>query len=276
MQDVNTAIVMNAHSLDAERRCANMGVYITGDCHGEWQKLIYYSRCKNLTDKDFIIVCGDFGIWNDSDGYETMKLNMLSKIKPMVVFVDGNHENFDRLYSDEFETVDFCGGKAQKIRDNIYHLLRGYVFEFCGKKFFAFGGASSHDIDDGILNPDEYECWHDFMEVVNEWDKKRMMFRIKGMSWWERELPTEEEMNFGKEMLVENDNEVDFIISHCCPQQIAALFSHGMYKQDALTNYFDEIMDNTKFTRWYFGHYHDDRTIMGKFIMLYDSFERVV
>lgn len=127
-----------------------------------------------------------------------------------------------------------------------------------------------------ILNPDEYECWHDFMEVVNEWDKKRMMFRIKGMSWWERELPTEEEMNFGKEMLVENDNEVDFIISHCCPQQIAALFSHGMYKQDALTNYFDEIMDNTKFTRWYFGHYHDDRTIMGKFIMLYDSFERVV
>lgn len=100
-----------------------MGVYITGDCHGEWQKLIYYSRCKNLTDKDFIIVCGDFGIWNDSDGYETMKLNMLSKIKPMVVFVDGNHENFDRLYSDEFETVDFCGGKAQKIRDNIYHLL---------------------------------------------------------------------------------------------------------------------------------------------------------
>ena len=55
-----------------------------------------------------------------------------------------------------------------------------------------------------------------------------------------------------------------------------AIFSHGAYKQDVLTNYFDEVMENTKFTRWYFGHYHDDKTIMGKFIMLYDSFERVV
>ena len=66
------------------------------------------------------------------------------------------------------------------------------------------------------------------------------------------------------------------IISNCCPQQIAAMFSHGMYKHDVLTNYFDEIMESTEFTRWYFGHYHDDRLIMGKFVMLYDSFERVV
>jgi hypothetical protein len=114
------------------------------------------------------------------------------------------------------------------------------------------------------------------VKVANEWDRQRKMFRVKGLSWWERELPTEEEMNFGKETLKENDNKVDYIISHCCPQQIAAMFSHGMYKHDVLTNYFDEIMESTEFTRWYFGHYHDDRLIMGKFVMLYDSFERVV
>lgn len=56
------------------------------------------------------------------------------------------------------------------------------------------------------------------------------MFRIKGLSWWERELPTEDEMSFGKETLKTNNNEVDFIISHCCPQQIAAIFSHGNLK----------------------------------------------
>ena len=226
-----------------------MGVYITGDCHGEWTKLRQFSIMKKLTEEDFIIVCGDFGIWNDADGYETLGLNRLSKIKPTVVFVSGNHENFDRLYSDEFETVDFHGGKAQKIRDNVYHLLRGYVFDFCGKKFFAFGGASSHDIDDGILDPDDFESWHEFTEVAKQWEKDLKMFRIKGLSWWERELPTEDEMNFGKETLKTNNNEVDFIISHCCPQQIAAIFSHGMYKHDVLTNYFDEIMESTKFTR---------------------------
>ena len=38
----------------------------------------------------------------------------------------------------------------------------------------------------------------------------------------------------------------------------------------------DEIMENAKFIRWYFGHYHDDRVILGKFVMLYHSFQRVV
>ena len=89
--------------------------------------------------------------------------------------------------------------KLREFRDNVYHLLRGYVFEFCGKKFFAFGGASSHDVDDGILDPDDYATWDDFVKVANEWDRQRKMFRVKGLSWWERELPTDEEMNFGKE-----------------------------------------------------------------------------
>ena len=253
-----------------------MAVYITGDCHREWRKLRLFSALRNLTEEDFIIVCGDFGIWDVSDGYERKELNKLSEIKPTVVFVSGNHENFDRLYSDEFNTVDFHGGKAQRIRDNVYHLLRGYVFEFCGKRFWAFGGASSHDVEDGILDPNDYESPGEFRKVVKKWQKENKMFRIKGVSWWERELPTEEEMNRGKEVLAANKNQVDFIISHCCPQQVAAVFSCGLYKVDRLTNYFDEIMENTKFTRWYFGHYHDDRAIMGKFVMLYDSFERVV
>ncbi len=226
-----------------------MAVYITGDCHREWRKIRLFSTLRNLTEEDFIIVCGDFGIWDDSDGYERKELNKLSEIKPTVVFVSGNHENFDRLYSDEFKTVDFHGGKAQRIRSNVYHLLRGYVFEFCGKKFWAFGGASSHDVEDGILDPKDYESPGEFMKVVKKWQKENKMFRIKGVSWWERELPTEEEMNRGKEVLAANKNQVDFIISHCCPQQVAAVFSCGLYKVDRLTNYFDEIMENTKFTR---------------------------
>ena len=54
-----------------------MGVYITGDCHGEWTKLRQFSIMKKLTEEDFIIVCGDFGIWNDADGYETVSYTHL-------------------------------------------------------------------------------------------------------------------------------------------------------------------------------------------------------
>ena len=40
-----------------------MALYVTGDCHGEWRKLRLFSVQQNLTEDDFIIVCGDFGIW---------------------------------------------------------------------------------------------------------------------------------------------------------------------------------------------------------------------
>ena len=56
-----------------------MGVYITGDCHGEWIKLRQFSILRELTEDDFIIVCGDFGIWNDTNGYETRGLDNLQK-----------------------------------------------------------------------------------------------------------------------------------------------------------------------------------------------------
>lgn len=257
-----------------------MGVYVTGDCHGDWRNLICrmtgWCNSDELTKDDFVIVCGDFGIWHDENGYETSRLDELAAQKYTVLFVDGNHENFDRLYSDEFEVVDFHGGKAHKIRENIYHLMRGNVFELCGKKFFAFGGASSHDVRDGILKEEDFATRREFMAEIYKWDSEYKMFRIKGISWWDRELPTEEEMEYGKKKLAENGNEVDFIISHCCPQQIASVFSRGLYGHDKLTNYFDEIMEENKFTKWYFGHYHDDRVIMGKFIMHYDQVERVV
>ena len=256
----------------------HMGVYITGDCHGNWWRLNERNigRGEKLTKDDYVIVCGDFGIWHDNNGVESANLDELDKQPFTTLFVDGNHENFDRLYGGEFETVDFCGGKAHKIRNSIYHLIRGNVFELCGKKFFAFGGASSHDIKDGILDPDSFDSLQDFIREVNRWDFLGKQFRIKKFSWWEKELPTEEEMDFGRVNLEKYGNEVDFIISHCCPSQIQSVFSNGTYKPDVLTEYFDEIMENNRFQRWYFGHYHYEDTIMGKFIMKFEGIERVV
>ena len=65
------------------------------------------------------------------------------------LFVDGNHENFDRLY--EYPVEEWHGGKVHKIRPSVIHLMRGQIFEIEGKSIFTFGGASSHDIDGGIL-----------------------------------------------------------------------------------------------------------------------------
>ena len=252
-------------------------IYVTGDCHGDWTR--FQPNCfpeqKEMTRDDYLIVCGDFGIWHDAYGKETEELNKLSKLPFTILFVDGNHENYDRLESD-FPEVDFHCGKAHKIRENIYHLERGYVFELQGKKFFCFGGASSHDISDGILDPNDYESREDFVKVYNEYDLSGKMFRVKNMSWWRRELPCDEEYVRGIFSLKDYDQNVDYIISHCCPQSIADVIGRGFYDGDSLTEYFDEIAKATTFSKWLFGHYHIDRKIYGKYVALYYQIIRIV
>lgn len=252
-------------------------IYITGDCHAEWEKFSTknFPEQKEMTRDDFVIVCGDFGLWHDTQT-ERWWFDWFSEKNFTLLFVDGNHENFDRLYSDEFEIVDFHGGKAHKIRDNVYHLMRGYVFDLCGKKFFAFGGASSHDIDDGILDPDDFESDEAFHQMYQQWNKERKMFRINHISWWKQEMPNQDEMNFGLKTLEENNDRVDYIVTHCCPQDVASIFSRGFYKPDMLTQYFNTIAFDTKFDKWFFGHYHDNQQIMGKYIMLYEQIIRIV
>lgn len=250
-----------------------MAIYITGDCHANFHK--FNSDCfpeqKDLTQDDFVIVCGDFGgVWYDSPE-ERYWLDWLSEKNFTTLYVCGNHENFDRLYSDEFEVVDFHGGKAHKIRDNIYHLMRGYVFDICGKKIFAFGGANSHDIQDGILEPSDFEDTRELVKTYNRLTRQGKMLRINHISWWKEEMPSDEEMEHGAITLDKNDNKVDFIVSHCCPQHIASIFSHGLYKPDELTLYFDNISEHTKFSKWFFGHYHNDDVVSDKYIMLYNQ-----
>lgn len=252
-------------------------VYISGDCHAEWGRFSTKSFPEQIemTRNDFVIVCGDFGIWHDNPT-ERWWLRWLEEKNFTLLFVDGNHENFDRLYSDEFKIVDFHGGKAHKIRENIYHLMRGYIFDLCGKKFFAFGGASSHDINDGILDRNDFASDDDFKRTYRCWNREKKMFRINHYSWWRQEMPSQEEMDFGLKTLAEYDDKVDFIVSHCCPQEIAAIFSNGFYKSDQLTTYFNVIANTIDFSKWFFGHYHNNMQIMNKFIMLYEQIIRVV
>lgn len=250
-------------------------VYITGDTHADWKRFTMseFPEQKELTRDDFVIVCGDFGIWHKNKK-EAWWFDWFSERNFTVLFVDGNHENFDRLYGDEFDVVDFYGGKAHRIRDNLYHLMRGYVFEFCGKKFFTFGGASSHDIHDGILDPADFESEEEFKRVYNEWRDDGKMFRVNHVSWWEQELPSHVEMQRGIEALAAHNNEVDFVVTHCLPQNIASML--GFYTPDKLTKYFDGLLDSGLiFSRWLCGHYHINKDI-DQYTVLYERIRRIV
>ena len=182
-------------------------------------------------------------------------MNILNK------FVDGNHENFNRLYN--YPVEEWHGGKIHKIRDSVLHLMRGEVFDIDNKKIFAFDGASSHDIQDGILDLNEEE-------KIYQMRKRGAYFRIRDFSWWDLELPTEEEIQNGIKKLEKANYKVDYIISHCCPTNIQT-FINPSFKKDILTDYLQEIYEKCEFKKWYFGHYHKCIQFNTQYVLLYED-----
>lgn len=252
-------------------------IYITGDTHGEFGRFSTkrFPAQKQMTRDDYVIICGDFGgVWKDSPE-ERHWLDWLNDKPFTTLFIDGNHENHTRLQS-EFPLGEFSGGRVRVVRSNILYLLRGEVYIIDGKKFFAFGGASSHDIRDGILDPADFADHRSFRKEYWRRYMNGEQFRVKGVSWWPEELPAEAEMQHGIETLAAHGNEVDFVITHCLPQEVASVFSMGLYEPDRLTMHFNKLLyDGLKFSRWFCGHYHIDRRVMGKFDVLYDRIVQV-
>ena len=190
-------------------------IYITGDCHGDFVRFNKenFPEQIELTKDDYVIICGDFGgVWNvdEESKRETWWMEWLEGRPFTTLFVDGNHENFDRLY--EYPVEEWHGAKVHKVRPSVIHLMRGQIYQIDGKKIFTFGGASSHDISGGILEPDD----PDYKTKKKVLDQGWLPYRINHVSWWKQELPSEAEMEEGLKNLSLHGNTVDFIVSHCC------------------------------------------------------------
>lgn len=107
-------------------------IFITGDTHQDYRRFteLCFPEQKEMTKDDYVIICGDFGgVWNYQHESEREKMLMdeLEAKSYTTLFVDGNHENFDRLY--DYPVELWHGGKVHKIRPSVIHLMRGQVFD---------------------------------------------------------------------------------------------------------------------------------------------------
>lgn len=210
-----------------------MSIYVTGDIHLNLDITKLNSKKfpqgKNLTKDDYVIICGDCGLTWDNSPETKYWVDWLSNKPWTTLCIDGNHENFDTLFSMPLEKK--FGGNVRRITDSIFYLNRGDVFEICGKKFFVMGGAESID---------------------KQW-------RIPHISWWEQEIPSFSEMEYAMETLEKNDWTVDYILTHTAPSNILYQIN-PTFQRDNITNFLFEIYKNTQYKNWYFGHYHIDKT----------------
>ena len=207
-------------------------INLTGDTHGEWERFSELSAQgeENWTDKDYLIVLGDFGYAKEENKERLDKLEREKKYT--ICFCDGNHENF--------EYINFCpiemwnGGEVHRIRKNIIHLKRGQVYKIDGKVFFVFGGGYSRD------------RWR----------------REKNVSYWEEEMPCDEEYKVAIESLKKVNFKVDYIITHTAPRE--AIYRMGCIPdphEQELNGFLDWVMYETEFKQWFFGHWHRQQTV---------------
>ncbi|MEG0663803.1 MAG: hypothetical protein RR483_01740, partial [Clostridia bacterium] len=148
-----------------------------------------------------------------------------------ILFVAGTHENFNVL--DKINPEPFMGGMAKHIKNNIKMLCNGYIFTIEEKKIFTFGGGESDD----------------------------KQFKKEAKTWYKQEMPSHEEISFGKQTLENAQKTVDYIISHDAPTKIRNFLNNENNKMNELHAFFDWIMENCKYSHWFFGKYHLDRRI---------------
>lgn len=237
-------------------------IYVTGDLHGDLEtyklKPSAFPAGAGLTKDDFVVVLGDFGlIWNtyEQSETETYWLGWLTEQPWTTLFIDGNHENFDRLL--EHPVEDFNGGKASRIHETVWYLRRGEVFNLYGKTCFVMGGAASVD----------------------------KLQRTEHLSWWAQEVPSFGDYENALRNLARHGDAVDLVFTHTCPTPIKLMLPlHGHLGNIASKLDFDDpteamlqqIRERITFARWYFAHFHLDAQIRDeRFTCVYDKILKV-
>ncbi len=219
-------------------------IYVTGDTHGliDFDKLFFFALQRpKLTKQDYVIICGDFGgVWGD---LTAATLDCFSKLPFTTLFVDGNHENYDKLQ--EYPVSEWNGGKVQFIRPDIIHLMRGQVYTMDGKTIFTMGGAVSHD----------------------------KAYRKPGVSWWREELPTAADFAEARKNLTAVNYVVDYIITHSCDAYCLHYLSAPEERKEkkAENDLLCKIEENVTYQHWYFGHYHLDENVNAQKTALYQQ-----
>lgn len=206
-------------------------VAVCGDWHGNtpWAQRAIGTAAE--LDVDVLVQVGDFGFGWDDGQHVTAVSEAADEAALTVLFIDGNHENFDQLLA-----LPVRSDGLRPVADRVFHLPRGLTWQWAGQRWLAAGGGYSVD-------------------------KPR---RVEGVSWWPQETLTEAEVEaciaVGKvDVLLTHDTGTHEVpgthrtAAWFRPDQLA--LSHAHRQQ------IDRIMAATRPQVAFHGHYHTSYTL---------------
>lgn len=163
---------------------------LLGDVHGNTPHLEKAAKMAKRHKVDLIFQLGDFGfVWQTSRIPNVN--NVLKQFGVPLVWLDGNHENFDMLAKLGATPQD---DKPTKMDEFVTYSPRGYVWDFDGVRVMTLGGAFSVDVGS----------------------------RVHGRSWWPEETITNADVDRACAQ-----GKVDILLAHDAPE-LPPRLSHMM------------------------------------------------
>ena len=225
-------------------------IYLTGDTHGNFDRIANFCARMQTKPSDIMIILGDAGI-NFYGGWRDLQNKEYISTLPITLFcIHGNHEQRPANIP-TYTEIQWHGGTVyvEEQFPSILFAKDGEVYDLNGMQAIAIGGAFSID-------------W---------------MYRIPGRSWWPDEQPSKEVKTNVERKLNELGWKVDIVLSHTVPfkHEPVEVFLPGIdqSKVDKATEeWLDSIEGRLHYGKWYAGHYHTTKRIDNLNIM-YQNYE---
>lgn len=212
--------------------------YVTGDTHGENERLVSFCQEKALGENDVVVVLGDacLNYYPQQTEEEIEKKRQLNDLGVKFFFIRGNHDRNPKNMKAMYQKDKAFGNTVyiEPAFENLIFARDGKSYVFDDKTCLVLGGASSVDKDYRIVHK---QPWYPD-EQMDDQDKKRAAETLEKLAW-----------------------QVDYVFSHACPGKYTPLeaLREGIneYKTDHTTeDYLDEIEDRLTYDIWYCGHWH--------------------
>ena len=210
-------------------------VILTGDTHGEFDRIEQFCEEYETTENDVMVILGDAGInyWLDEQD-EALK-ERLSQLPITLFCIHGNHEERPEEVSG-YELVEWRGGFVwiQPEYPNLLFAKDGEIYQFDGKTVITIGGAYSVD----------------------------KYYRLAvGAPWFGTEQPDERTKGQVMSALNRAGWKVDYVFSHTVP--LSAIPRHALlptvYQKmvdNSTEEWLEEIAQKLDYQGWFAGHFH--------------------
>ena len=225
-------------------------VYLTGDIHGDPERVVQFCLSMKPRRTDTIILLGDVAANYTGGQRDEWVKQTLEKLKINILCIHGNHEMRPSTI-ESYKLKEWRGGMVwyEEAYPHLLFAKDGEIYTIEGKSYLAIGGAYSVD----------------------------KFYRLeRNYGWWSDEQPSEEIKKY-VESQIDKVKCVDYVLSHTCPfkyepREAFLKFIDQSTVGDSTERWLDVIEEKLEYKLWFCGHWHIDKRI-DKMHFLFKSFE---